>query len=54
MLEDILTTCRPSTRLCIGADITLESEFICTMTVAGWRGEIPDLARRPAVFLLLA
>ncbi len=54
MLEDIITACRPSTRLCIGADITLESEFIRTRTVAGWRGEIPDLDKRPAVFLLLA
>lgn len=54
MLEDILTVCRPSTRLCIAADITMESEFIRTKTVTGWRGEIPELERRPVVFLLLA
>ncbi len=54
MLEDIITACKPSTRLCIGADITLESEFIRTRTIAGWQVDIPDLDRRPAVFLLLA
>ncbi|MBN2786924.1 MAG: SAM-dependent methyltransferase, partial [Paludibacteraceae bacterium] len=28
MLEDILKTCQPNTKLCIAADITLTSEFI--------------------------
>ncbi|MRR19160.1 SAM-dependent methyltransferase [bacterium] len=54
MMEDILSVCRPSTRLCIAADITLDSEEIRTRTVAGWRGNLPDLDRRPAVYLLLA
>lgn len=54
MLEDILSVCRPATRLCIAADITLESEEIVTRTVAGWRDSIPALDRRPAVYLLLA
>jgi 16S rRNA (cytidine1402-2'-O)-methyltransferase len=54
MLEDILSVCRPATRLCIAADITLESEEIVTRTVAGWRDSIPGLDRRPAVYLLLA
>jgi len=54
MLEDIITACKPSTRLCIAADITLDSEFILTTTVAGWRADIPALDKRPAVFLLLA
>ena len=54
MLQDILTVCNPSTRLCIAADITLITEEIRTMTVAGWRSAMPDLEKRPAVFLLLA
>lgn len=54
MIEDILNVCRPSTRLCIAADITLESEEILTMTIAGWREAIPRLDKRPAVFLLQA
>ncbi|MFZ2287078.1 MAG: SAM-dependent methyltransferase [Bacteroidales bacterium] len=54
MLEDILAICRLSTRLCIATDITLESEEICTKTVADWREAIPRLDKRPAVFLLMA
>lgn len=54
MTEDILAVCRPSTRLCIAADITLESEEIRTKTIAVWREAIPHLDKRPAVFLLLA
>ncbi len=54
MIEDILTVCRPSTRLCIAADITLENEEIFTKTIAGWRDAIPQLDKRPAVFLLQA
>ena len=54
MIEDILSVCQPSTRLCIAADITLPSEFIRTMTVAEWRRQVPVLDRRPAVFLILS
>ncbi len=54
MLQDILTICKPSTRLCIAADITLASEKIRTMTVNEWRSAMPDIEKRPAVFLILA
>lgn len=54
MLDDIFAVCRPSTRLCIAADITLETEYIRTMTVAEWKSDRPRLDKRPAVFLILA
>ena len=54
MIEDILSVCQSSTRLCIAADISLPSEFIRTMTVAEWRRQVPVLDRRPAVFLMLS
>ncbi len=54
MMEDILSVCRPSTRLCVAADITLASEEIETKTIEAWRGSPPALDKRPAVFLLLA
>lgn len=52
MLESILKTCRPSLMLCIAADLTLETEWIRSMTVYEWKKEKPDLHKRPAVFLL--
>lgn len=54
MLEDILSVCRSTTRLCIAADVTLDSEEIQTRTIACWREGIPNLDRRPAVYLLMA
>ncbi len=54
MIEDILSVCQPSTRLCIAADISLPTEFIRTMSIAEWRKQVPLLDKRPAVFLLLA
>lgn len=52
MLEDILSTCQPNTKLCIAVDITLETEFIKTKTVAEWKKQKPDLNKRPCIFLL--
>ncbi|MDZ7636346.1 MAG: SAM-dependent methyltransferase [Bacteroidales bacterium] len=54
MLEDILSVCRATTRLCIATDITLDSEEIKTSTISGWSKGVPNLDRRPAVYLLLA
>ena len=50
LVEDILKTCKPTTRLCIAADITLNSEFIKTKTVAEWKGQVPELSKRPCIF----
>jgi 16S rRNA (cytidine1402-2'-O)-methyltransferase len=52
MLSDILENCRPSTLLCIAADITLESEFIFTRSMAAWKNKKPALHKRPVIFLL--
>jgi len=52
LLKDILDHCRATTRLCIAADITLESEFIETRTVAEWQSKKPALHKRPVMFLL--
>lgn len=52
MVEDILQNCRPSTKLCIAANITCEDEYIKTKTVKEWKGKVPDLAKIPCIFLL--
>jgi len=52
MLEEILQTCQPNTRLCIAVDITLETEFIKTKTVKEWKTKLPDLSKRPCIFLI--
>lgn len=54
LLSDLLSTLKPSTRLCIAADITLPTQFIRTLPVSGWRKAIPTIGKRPCVFILLA
>ncbi len=52
LVEDILKTCNSSSKLCIAADITCENEFIRTQTVGEWKRQVPDLSKRPCLFLL--
>jgi 16S rRNA (cytidine1402-2'-O)-methyltransferase len=54
LLEVLLRTCKPATRLCIAVDLTGETEWIRTKTIQGWKKEVPDIHKRPAIFLLLA
>lgn len=55
MLEAILSTCHPNTKLCIACNISLSTEMIATKTIASWKqSPLPDLHKRPTVFLLLA
>ena len=54
MFSDLLQSCRPSTRICIAADITMPDEFIRTKTAAEWKKENPIIGKRPCVFLMLA
>ena len=51
---DLLQTCRPSTRICVAADITLPDAFIRTRTVSEWKKENLIIGKRPCVFLILA
>lgn len=54
MIDELLRTCRPQTRLCIAAGITCENEYIRTLSIQDWKKEkeIPDLSKTPSIFLL--
>lgn len=52
LFNDILHVCRPATRLCVAADITKAEEYIRSKPVAAWKKEMPDLHKRPGIFLL--
>lgn len=54
LLETLVKTCKPGTRLCIAADITAPTEYIHTKTIAAWKHQLPDLHKRPVIFCLLA
>ncbi len=54
ILETILKTCLPATKLCLAVDITGREETILTKTIEAWKKNIPDINKRPAIFLLYA
>jgi 16S rRNA (cytidine1402-2'-O)-methyltransferase len=52
LLNDLTSYCKPATRLCIAADITGNDELIITKTVGEWKNNIPDIHKKPAVFII--
>lgn len=53
LMEQMLRTCSPATRLCVACDITSPEEYIVTATIAEWRKRgIPDIQKRPTIFIL--
>ena len=54
LFSDLLQACRPSTRICVAADITLPEAYIRTKTVNEWKKENLIIGKRPCVFLILA
>lgn len=54
LLEAVIKACRPTTRLCIAANLTAPDEYIQTLPLSAWAKKKPDLHKKPALFLLLA
>ncbi|WCT12707.1 SAM-dependent methyltransferase [Mucilaginibacter jinjuensis] len=52
LLEEILKSCKPNTRLCIACNLTAEDELVKTQTVVAWKKATPDLHKKPTIFLL--
>nr|MBT4215641.1 SAM-dependent methyltransferase [Bacteroidota bacterium] len=52
LMEELVANLHPETKLCIAVDITLDTEKIKTQTIAQWRLDVPELHKRPAIFLI--
>lgn len=52
LLEDILNSCEGKTKLCIACDITLPTEFVKTKPIYEWKKQIPDINKKPTIFLI--
>ena len=52
MIEELVRTCRPTTRLCVACDISCEGEEIHTRTIAQWKKANYYIQKRPAIFLI--
>jgi len=55
LLTALAATCKPSTRLCVAADLTLATESVVSKSIREWCDVDGALyARRPAIFVLQA
>jgi 16S rRNA (cytidine1402-2'-O)-methyltransferase len=54
LMESLLKTCMPSTKICVAVNLTAVDERITTMTVAQWKIKKPELHKLPVIFLLYA
>ena len=52
LLEDILANCGNQTKLCIACDISLPTEYIKTKSIFDWRKQLPDINKKPTIFLI--
>lgn len=52
LLEDLVANCEKQTKLCIACDVTLPTEFIKTKSISEWKKQLPDINKRPTIFLL--
>ena len=54
LLDALLKNCKANTLVCIACELTSESEFVKTRSVQDWKKQVPDLHKKPVIFLLLA
>jgi 16S rRNA (cytidine1402-2'-O)-methyltransferase len=52
MLDSILATCQPGTRLCIAVNLTGKNEMIASRSIQEWKNKMPAIHKQPAVFLI--
>ncbi|MCX6215399.1 SAM-dependent methyltransferase [Spirosoma sp.] len=53
MFTEILANCQGNTRVCVACNLTGPDAFVRTLTIREWKTQVPDLRKKPTVFLLL-
>lgn len=52
LAEDLIKNCSPSTKLCIAMNISCDDEYIKTLPIKSWDKKLPDMNKKPCVFLI--
>jgi 16S rRNA (cytidine1402-2'-O)-methyltransferase len=50
--EELKSYCQANTKLCIACNITANDEWIFTKTIAEWKKQKIDFAKKPCIFIL--
>jgi 16S rRNA (cytidine1402-2'-O)-methyltransferase len=52
LLQDLVNTCNGTTSICVACNLNSPEEFVLTQPVSRWKSKMPDLHKKPALFLL--
>ena len=52
LLDDIIKTCSPLTKLCIASDVSGANQFMKTKTINDWGSQKPNLHKIPTIFII--
>lgn len=52
LVDDLLKFCNQNVKLCIAMNLTCEDEYIKTMPIQNWKKNLPDMNKKPCIFLL--
>ncbi len=52
LLEDMKSTLRPQTRICVAFDLTGPEERIITLHASEWKNQTLELSKKPCIFLI--
>jgi len=52
LMDDILSSCDANCMLCVASDITLPTELIKTKSIQEWKKQLPDINKRPTIFII--
>jgi 16S rRNA (cytidine1402-2'-O)-methyltransferase len=54
LFETLTKTLHPQTKICVAVDLTAPTEMIQTKKAQQWKNAMPQLHKRPAIFLIYA
>ena len=52
LLKELLKVLLSNTLLCVSCDLTLQNEYIKTLTISQWKNEKVKLNKRPCIFII--
>lgn len=52
LAEDLISHCKPQTKMCIAMNVSLDNEYIVTKTMKEWKGKLPEMHKQLCVFLI--
>ena len=52
LIKELLKVLLSNTLLCVGCDLSLQNEYIKTLTISQWKNEKTNLNKRPCIFII--